>query len=192
MEKKVSVIMATYNTPKEYLINAIESILNQTYSNIEFIIVCDGSVADYDIVKKFKDKRIKIILHENNKGLPSSLNEAINMATGEYILRMDSDDISLKDRIKEQVQFLEKHNKIDICGMYAKVFGEKNYIMTVFMHNPKYIGSQLLYRTCLVHPAVAFRASIFKSENIRYDEEFLCAQDFEMWSKIYQNNNGVK
>ena len=189
MEKRVSVIMATYNTPKEYLCKAIDSILNQTYNNIEFIIVCDGSIKDYNVIKEYNDDRIKCIFHEENKGLPASLNEAIGFATGEYIIRMDSDDISLKNRISEQVKFLEKYDEIDVCGMYAKVFGKKDYIMTLFMNKPKYIGIQLLYRTCLVHPTVAFRASIFKDKNIRYNEEYICAQDFEMWSKIYNNNN---
>ncbi len=184
MEKKVTVIMSTFNTPKEYLIKSIDSILNQTYKNIEFIIVCDGSMEDYNIVNQYKDKRISIILHRGNKGLPNSLNEAIEKSSGDYIIRMDSDDISLKNRVKTQVDFLERHKNIDVCGMYAKTFGQKGQIMTLFLKKPEEITIQLLYRTCLVHPTVAFRKDIFKNSCIRYNQEYLCAQDFELWSKI--------
>lgn len=189
MEKKVSVIMSTYNTKKEFLTKAVDSILNQKYKNLEFIIICDGSMEDYNIVKEYSDERIKLIFHNENRGLPQSLNEAIDISTGEYIMRMDSDDISLKDRISIQVEFLEKHKNIDVCGMYAKAIGEKNLIMTLFLNEPKYIAIQLLYRTCLIHPTVAFRRKIFENTDLRYNVNYTCAQDFELWTRICNNNN---
>ena len=97
--KKVSIIMSTYNTPEEFLKKSIDSILNQTYSNIEFIIVCDGNREEYEKIKKINDNRIKVLLNDNNRGLPYSLNFAIENSTGDYIARMDSDDIAINDRI---------------------------------------------------------------------------------------------
>ena len=114
----VSVIMSTLNTKEEYLIPAIESILNQTYKNLELIIVIDGGNDDILIKKAFDDNRIKFIKHDTPMGLPYSLNEAIDMCKGDYIARMDSDDISLKNRISEQVNYMNKHREIDICSVF--------------------------------------------------------------------------
>ncbi len=185
----VSVIMPTYNTPEEYLQKAIESILNQTYSNLEFIIICDGSCNDAKIIEKYKDKRIKIIKHIQNEGIAKSLNEAINMARGKYIARMDSDDISLKDRIKQQVEFMEKNPNIILCGMDAKCIGNSNRIKSTYNIKPQEIEIQLLYINCIIHPTVILRKSFLDENNIRYNENFQCSQDFELWSRIVDDSN---
>ena len=108
-ESKVSIIMSTYQTEETQLKQAIESILGQTYSNLELIIVCDGICKDIDIIKQYKDNRIHLIENEVNRGLPYSLNRAIEHSEGKYIARMDSDDISVKNRIAKQVEFMAKH-----------------------------------------------------------------------------------
>lgn len=185
----VSVIMPTYNTPEEYLKKSVESILNQSYSNIEFIIICDGCIEDEKIIENYKDNRIKIIRHIKNEGIAKSLNEAIDIAKGKYIARMDSDDISLKNRIKIQVQYMEKNKNTMVCGMDAKCIGETKRVKSTYNIRPQEIEIQLLYMNCIIHPTVMLRKSFLAENNIRYNEDFQCSQDFELWARIVDHNN---
>lgn len=180
---KVSVVMSTYNTKQEYLEKSIDSILGQTYKNFEYIIICDGSKNDLDIIKKYNDKRIKIIEHKENKGLPYSLNEGIRMAEGKYIARMDSDDVALKNRLEKQVEFLENHDDIDICSMFCKKIGKENSIDVLPYTKNNLIKINLLFRNALVHPLVMMRKDFIINNNLYYNEEFLCSQDFELWNR---------
>lgn len=187
--KLVSIIMSTYNTDKEYLELSIESILNQTYTNLEFIIVNDGSEEDLKIISQYKDKRIKIINHKEKKGLPKSLNEAIEISNGEYIARMDSDDIALKNRLKEQVKYLEKNKDIDICSTFYKMFGKENrYVINSYI-KPEEIKCELLFRTPLIHPGVMIRREFLERNNLKYDEEYIYTQDFELWTRCSDVGN---
>lgn len=185
----VSVIMPTYNTPEEYLKKSIESILNQSYKNIEFIIISDGSIQDEKIIKQYNDARIKIIKHRKNEGIAKSLNEAIDMSKGKYIARMDSDDISLRNRIKKQVKYMEKYKNIMVCGMEAKCIGKSNRIKCIYNKKPEEIQIQLLYMNCLIHPSIMMRKSFLDENKIRYNEEYTCSQDFELWARIVEKNN---
>ena len=102
---KISVIMTVYNTEEKYLREAIESVLNQTFSDFEFIIVDDGSTNNaVEVVKSYRDERIKLVLNGKNLGMAKSSNIGLEMAQGEYIARMDSDDISLPERFEKQVE----------------------------------------------------------------------------------------
>lgn len=185
MNSKVSVIMATYQTEEKQLKEAINSILKQTYQNLELIIVCDGICKDSEIIEQFQDDRIIMIQNEQNKGLPASLNIAIDRASGEYIARMDSDDIATYNRIEEQVKFMEKHRDITVCSMFAKLIGDEKGYKTIIDYKPEEIKCQLLFRTCMIHPCVMIRAERL-ADKYRYDEEFKCAQDFELWTRMCQ------
>ena len=181
---RVSVIMATYNTEKKKLMDAIESILNQTYKEFEFIIVCDGLVKDYEIVKRYSDNRIKVIFNDSNIGLARSLNKALAISTGKYIVRMDSDDISLKNRIELQVDYMEKNPDIVVSDMRALCFGSYNGLKYNLFSKPDEIQVQLLYKNCLIHPAAIIRSEVLKKYNIRYNETFEVAQDYELWNRL--------
>ncbi len=186
--KKISIIMATYKTDKEIIAKSINSILNQTYSNIEFIIVCDGDKEEYEYLKKkYNDEKIIFLLNEENMGLPYSLNKAINISTGDYIARMDSDDISLPNRLELQIKFLEKNSNIDICSSYAKTFGKENSKLKLFFKNNEELKIQLLYRSIFIHPAVFGKREVF--ENFKYNVEYKRAQDYELWSRIVEKYN---
>ena len=186
--KKISIIMATYKTDKEIIDKSINSILNQTYSNIEFIIVCDGDKKEYRYLKeKYNDKRIILLLNEENMGLPYSLNKAINFSTGDYIARMDSDDISLPNRLELQIKFLEKNSNIDICSSYAKTFGKEDSKLKLFFKSNEELKIQLLYRSIFIHPAVFGKREVF--ENFKYNVEYKRAQDYELWSRIVEKYN---
>lgn len=182
-ESKVSIIMSTYQTEETQLKQAIESILGQTYSNLELIIVCDGICKDIDIIKQYKDNRIHLIENEVNRGLPYSLNRAIEHSEGKYIARMDSDDIAVKNRIEEQVKFMEKHPEIAVCSMYAKLIGDESGYKILVDYHAEEIKAQLLYRACMIHPCVMIRKEKLKG-TYRYNEEFKYAQDFELWTRM--------
>ena len=126
---KVTVFMTVYNGEK-FLDECIKSILNQTLQDFEFIIVNDGSTdGSQGILNKYagKDSRIKIIQNRQNFGVPKSLNKAIRAAKGEYLARMDADDIALPQRLEKQVDFLEKHREFFLIGCGAVYLDEKGF-----------------------------------------------------------------
>lgn len=184
IEPLVSVIMSTKDTEISMLKDSIDSILNQSYDNFEFIIVCDGSQNDYNFVNKIKDKRIRIIKHGTSIGLTKSLNEALKVCEGEYIARMDSDDYSLKDRFQTQVDFLNNNQNIDICGTFAKQFGDKNDFIIDLFNNIEDKRAELFIYNRVIHPSVMIRKSFLENNNIIYDEKFKYSQDYELWSRI--------
>jgi glycosyltransferase involved in cell wall biosynthesis len=180
----VSVVMSVYNA-QDYLNEAIESILNQSYENLEFIIINDGSTdSSLNIICSYmlNDSRISLIDREN-KGLPFSLNEGVNTARGKYIARMDADDISLHTRIEEQVSFLESHNNIGICGSWVEVFGGRTGIIKhPISHDEMKI--KMLFNVCFAHPTVMIRKNIFEKKNIKYNVTYSNSQDYMLWSEI--------
>ena len=190
MQKKIdiSVIMATYNTKSEYLTSAIESILKQSFENFELIIVNDGG-NDIATIKTYHDNRIIIINHKEKMGLPKSLNDAIKISKGKYIARMDSDDISLPERLQLQYDYMEQHRDIDICSTYARTFGGKEEVIADIHTTPAEIKCELFFRSCLIHPTVMIKKSFLKKYNLLYNEEFSCAQDFELWTRCSKVGN---
>lgn len=180
----VSVVLSVYNG-KEYLDEAIESILNQSYKNIEFIIIDDGSSdKSLEIIGSYDDKRIVVISREN-RGLVSSLNEGIEIAKGEYIARMDADDISLATRIEEQVIFMERNLDVGICGTGIIAFGEdikeRPWLLSTA---DKTIKTELLFSSCFAHPTVMIKKELIVKNKLFYDEKFLHAEDFELWTRM--------
>ncbi len=112
-----------YNCEK-YLKEAIESILNQTFSDFEFLIINDASIDNSDdIILSYKDERIKYVKNEENLGVSRTLNKGIQIARGTYIARMDSDDISITTRLERQYNFMTNHKEVGICGTWARIFG---------------------------------------------------------------------
>ncbi|MFZ5437830.1 MAG: glycosyltransferase family 2 protein [Patescibacteria group bacterium] len=178
----LSVVMPVYNSEK-YLSEAIESILDQTFENFEFIIVDDGSTDNsLKIINQYQDSRIKVIKHKINKGLIYSLNEGFKEASGKYIARMDADDISVKTRFVKQVKFLEKNKDIAILGSWIKNFGNKNYVWETIT-NPNLIRARMLFESCLAHPSVIIRKKDLVTNNLSYDPKYKYAEDFALWVK---------
>lgn len=178
---KISVIMPVYNTKEEYLRDAIESILNQTYKNFEFIIINDGSTNNAEeVILSYKDTRIKYY-KQKNQGLSETLNKGFDLAKGEYIARMDSDDISLPERLEKQVCFMDNSPNIGICGSWAKFFPSEKGTIIKHPREPKYIDFILGCR--IVHPTVMLRKELFDYYNLRYNKEYDCAEDYELWSR---------
>lgn len=179
---KISVVMAVYNTAN-YLAEAIDSILQQTFPDFEFIIIDDKSTDHTaQILEHFaaQDSRIIVVSNEKNIGLPASLNIGLELAKGEYIARMDGDDISLPQRFERQVHFMDNHHNVGVCGTWTKIFGEIQS-----HHRPPrddaMIKSILFFGSSLPHPTVFIRRELLQKHNIKYDPTFLVAQDYKLW-----------
>lgn len=181
----VSVIMANYNTPIEYLKIAIDSILNQTYSNFEFILIDDASNDEsLDFILSYDDSRIRLIRNPQNLGLTKSLNKGLSIAKGKYIIRMDSDDISLPKRIEKQLQYMESNPDVFVCGTWFEKFGVENIIRKPILDDSEWYRCQLLFSNTpitMCHPSVIIRKSMLDKYKVRYDESIRKAQDYAMW-----------
>lgn len=176
---KVSVILPCYNSDA-YIGDAIQSILNQTYDNYELIIINDGSSDNsVDIIKSFDDKRIHYVENPKNLGLIQSLNKGIKLAQGEYIARMDADDIAFPNRFEEQVNYLDTHETVSLIGSgYITIPGNKTFVP---LESPKIWD--MLVRNRFAHPTVMFRKSDFLDRGLLYDENYSSAEDYELWSR---------
>lgn len=181
----VSVLMAVYNG-EPFLGEAIESILKQTFSDFEFIIINDASIdRSVDIIQKYRDNRIRLINNENNIGLTESLNKGLTFAKGKYVARMDADDISLPQRLERQVKFMEEHPKVGICGTWFQLIGpQERTIQHPVSHQD--IITFMFKNNGIGHPTAFFRRKLFIEQYLFYDESYLAAQDYELWIRASQ------
>lgn len=191
----VSVIMAVFNGGR-YLSYSIESILNQSFTDFEFIIVDDCSTdSSGDICERYaiQDSRIKIIRNKQNKGLTRSLNLAFKMARGKYIARMDADDISLRNRFEKQIQTLETNPQIGVLGsFYQEIDGEGNLLSVArFPSEPIIVKWHLCFENPIPHPPIIARRKLMIKVG-GYNERWDYSQDYDLFirlSKISKLNN---
>ncbi|RKD12408.1 hypothetical protein BCY91_12215 [Pelobium manganitolerans] len=181
----VSVIMPVYNA-SAYLEEAITSILDQSYQNFEFIIINDGSKDDtVEIIKRFDDARIKLIDEKENKGYTYRLNQGIVLSEGEFIARMDADDISLRERFAKQVEFLQNNRSVVVCGTALEIIGNANYYINwVTDFDSEDLKIALLYQNGICHPSVMMRNPKHLQSGIFYNSEFEPAEDYEYWVRL--------
>lgn len=180
----ISVIMSVYNAEK-YLKEAVDSVLNQTYKNFEFIIVNDCSKDNsLAILKEYERDHKNIILINNadNLGLTRNLNLALSIAKGKYVARMDADDISEPTRFEKQRQFLKGHKDVDIIGSFSKninEFGEVLGTRTTPVNHSDIIN--VLPKLCpMSHPTIMFRKSSLQNL-CYYNVKYTTSQDYDMW-----------
>jgi glycosyltransferase involved in cell wall biosynthesis len=180
--------MSVYNGSK-YLREAIESILNQTFSDFEFIIINDGSVDDSEkIIHTFKDKRIIYINNGNNLGLIESLNKGLGAAKGKYIARMDADDVALANRFELQVKAFEADPKAIVVGSDYFSLGKNKTRHVKNKNNSDYQKAVLLFSSCFCHPTVMMK-NIFKEKNILYNKNYVHAEDYQLWTELSSLGN---
>jgi glycosyltransferase involved in cell wall biosynthesis len=182
----VSVILPVYNAEK-YLRDAVRSILDQSHRNFELIVIDDGSTDNSAaIINGFTDNRITVIKNGPNLGLITSLNKGIELASGKYIARMDADDISAGDRFAKQVEFMETRPAVGLCGSDYYSFSGNHFDKKVTLKDPEVLKTWLLFTPPVCHPSVMIRASILKSNHLRYDHAYKHVEDYELWTRIAQ------
>ena len=178
----VSVLMPVYNSDL-YIQRAIESILNQTFNNFEFLIINDCSTDNsLEIINSFKDSRIIVLNTNENSGISKTLNYGLKQAKGKYIIRMDSDDISFPLRIENQIKFLEENPEYVLCGSNYSIIGSKNKVILPKEHNT--IKANLLQSCCVAHPTVAINKEYLDKNNLLYTSEMEPAEDYYLWSQL--------
>ena len=187
LQKKplVSVILPVFNAGA-FISEAVFSILNQTVQDFEILILDDSSTDDTSAaLASIRDSRIYIHRNEQNSGITKSLNELLAMARGKYIARMDADDISLPDRLGLQIKVMEEKKDVWVCGGLHTIFTGTHEHIRHLATNHDEIAASLLFSTSLPHPFVMFRGAVWKEHNIQYNPEYIFAQDYALWVRIF-------
>lgn len=179
----VSIITSVYNSA-EYISEMLDSILAQSYPDWELIIIDDASTdATWDIIMQYKDARIISVKNEKNLGLTVNLNKALSMAKGEYIIRIDGDDIAWIDRIMVQVRYMNENPDVAVAGCWMKMFGDKTGILQCSLDADR-LKINLIFNAVLFHPTLIIRKSILDQYKIAYDTSLRYAQDYALEYEI--------
>ena len=186
---KVTVLMSVFNE-QTYLRAAIESILGQTFSDFEFLIIDDGSEEPIeDIISNFKDSRIRSFRQEN-MGLARSLNKGLQLAEGNYVARMDADDVCRPDRLELQIRETAAHPQIDLLGSFFDIVDENGDLIETkeIFGDPIYRLWRLQFHNNYGHGTVILKKRSVMDAGM-YDERLLYAQDYDLWSRISRKEN---
>lgn len=180
---KVSIVMSFHNEPLQWIRFAVESILEQTFKDFELIIVCDGpeNLEGIAYIKELQDNRIRFILNPENIGPTRSFNIAIAVAKGEYIARMDADDISLPKRLETQVAYLDSHPDVSVCATDTHTIDKDDKIIRRNRYKRKKDSALMFISNCIAHPSVMYRSSLLEVRRPIYNEEYRYSQDYELW-----------
>ncbi len=183
-ESLISVLMTVYNARSDELRQAIESILNQTYENFEFIIINDASTNDTeDVILSYKDNRIKYFKNEKNLHIIASANKGLDLCKGKYIARLDADDYSAPERLERQVEYMEEHPNIGGLGTSFKRLHTNEEVH--FPTEPEDVKLLTRYvMGCIRHSSSMMRRSVLLENNLKYDKNCIYAEDFKFWSDM--------
>lgn len=184
MIPKVSVLMPVFNAEK-YLSEAIQSILSQSFRDFEFIVIDDGSTdSSASIIKSFHDDRIVYVKNEQNLGIVKSLNKGISLAKGEFVARMDADDISHPLRFEKQIEFFEQNPLVAMCGGFYKIIDNEGKIIgeETFETDPDLLKCELMFYCPFAHPSLMIKKNVLNELN-GY-KELTPVEDYELWLRI--------
>jgi len=187
IEPIVSVIMPVYNGER-YLGEAIDSILNQTFTDFELLIINDGSTdGSVDIIDSYSDPRIRLIHNDKNLELSATLNKGLDMARGKYLARMDCDDICLPRRLEKQVAFMDSNREVGICGSWIKTIGIDPNDIWKHPIEPEEIRATLLFESVLAHPSTMMRKEFMEKYKLKYNPNYSYYEDYDLWHRAVDN-----
>ncbi len=177
---KVTVLMPTYNVAP-FVGEAIESVLRQTYSDFELLVMDDCSTDNtIEVVRSFDDSRIRIVQNDRDLGLAENLNRGLSLITTEYVARMDGDDIGCPDWLEREVAILDTHPDIGICGAGFERFGTTETVVQ-FPKRHEDIAANMLFECSVIVPT--FRMSLIRNHGLHYKSEAFPAEDYQFWSE---------
>lgn len=184
----VSVLMAVYNGEK-YIDQAIESILTQTFTNFELLIVNDGSIdRSVAIINSYKDRRIHLVHHEINQGLVATRNYLLELAQGDYIATLDCDDISVPKRLATQVAFMERHPDVAVCGSWVKTTGKQKFLWR-YPTDSNIILARMLFDCPIANSSSMIRRMmLIRHNNYFYRSGYAPAEDYDLWSRVSRHS----
>lgn len=178
---RVTVLMPVYNGAA-YLDEAVRSILDQTFTDFELLIIDDGSTdRSVEIVQSFSDPRIRLHRNDRNLGLIATLNKGLSFAAGDYIVRLDCDDVSLPTRLERQVDFMDRNPQIGIAGTWFEKIMDGNSMRIKVPENDAMIRFYLIFDNTFLHSSIIIRKTFLDEQGLRYDPAFLHAEDYEFW-----------
>lgn len=179
---KISVLLPVYNC-ELYIREAVDSILNQTYTDFELLIIDDASSdRTVSLIESYNDSRIELIEKTLNTGYTNSLNLGLQLAKGKYIARMDGDDICLPERFAKQISFLEANSDVIVCGSWFSLIGSDRIVKVPESHED--IKVALLKGNCFAHPSVMIRKQSLEMFSIVYDVSKEPAEDYDLWARL--------
>ncbi len=190
----VTVLMTVYNG-LPYLHEAVDSILHQTFTEFEFLIIDDASTdASADCIRSYDDPRIRLECNERNMGQAASLRCGLGLARGRYVARLDQDDRSISDRLEKQVAFLERRPEVAVVGSWGysiDSYGRRVEIWRGRVNDfGEFVGSVALCRSPLLHPSVMFRRDVVIDVG-GYDASFAGAEDYDLWVRLAMRRHGA-
>lgn len=175
--------MPVYNA-SEYIRETIDSVLNQTFTEFEFLIINDGSTDNSEeIIKSYSDPRIRLVNNESNIKLIATLNKGIELSKGKYIARMDADDICLPTRLEKQYELMEENTDIALCGTGIRIMGKKLF-QPIAINNPERIRNAMRAFNVFFHPTIMFRKNVLIENNYRYNPNYIHAEDYQLFQLI--------
>jgi glycosyltransferase involved in cell wall biosynthesis len=181
---KVSVLLPVYNA-EIHLQDTLETILNQTFSDFEILAIDDGSKdRSLEILRSMRDPRIRIHTNSKNIGISATLNRAIELANGEYLARMDSDDLASSERLRAQVALLDSHPDVGVTGSSIEVFGKTLRRVIRYPKSDQDIKAALLFDSAFAHPTVMIRKDVLSKSGLKYESSHDGAEDYLLWSKM--------
>lgn len=190
---KVSIIVCVYNSSK-FLEYSLKGIIDQTFHNYELIIVNDGSTDGSEIIiEKFLNEDVILINHQKNLGLIQSIRDGIRISRGEYISKIDSDDIPQNDLIKSQVEILDNYPSVGIVGVGFENIDEfgNQLSLTKRSFDNSIIQWDLMFGSPITHSGVMFRKDILINNSLDYREEFIHSEDYDLWSRFLNISKGI-
>ncbi len=182
----ISVILPVFNGER-FLAEAVESILGQSFSDFEFIIIDDGSTdRTAEILRGYDDRRIRLLPNPRNLGLTQTLNIGLEVARGRFIARMDADDIALPDRLARQMAYFDAHPDVVLVGAGNARSGHdaRSLAKATRPLSPAQFRWQLLFWSPILHPSAMFRAALVREHGLRYDDSAKSAEDYDMWIRM--------
>ena len=188
---RVSVILPVYNGT-EFLAESLKSVLEQTFHNFEVLVIDDASADDSaSIAEGFLDPRVRVIRHDQNMRLPETLNHGLELARGEFIARMDADDICTPNRFERQVRLLDLHPEIGICGGWVRLFGGVANVTREYPVSPDAVEAFRYFNCPFAHPTVMLRRALLVAHALRYDPNAVAVEDFELWARLLKFTRGA-
>ncbi len=183
VNKIITVLLPVYNG-EQFLADTIKSILAQTCTDFELLIVDDGSTdGSLQIMRSFYDERIRILQNPQRLKLSGALNRGMKEAGGKYIARMDADDIALPMRLEKQLAFMERHPEVGMCGTGIEIFGDVPVRKDIYPDTSEKIKAYTLFDCAFCHPTVMMRRDLFLENDLWYDGTYYPTEDYELWSR---------
>ena len=187
MPPRITVLMPVYNAAP-YVTEAVTSILSGTFGDLELLAIDDGSTDEsLARLKAIDDPRLRLVNNPANMGVVATLNRGLELAEGEYVARMDADDVSMPDRLARQLAFMESHPEIGLSGTWGMSFGVGREVEFRVPLSPVAIHAQLFAYNVICHPTAILRRDLFRRHALQFSPAAKHAEDFELWMRAAEH-----